>query len=152
MIKIVRTTSESKDFKILTIMLDQELKLIYGSTQAEFDQFNIIDYSETVIVAFIDNNPVGCGCFKNFDNNTAELKRMFVNRQFRGKGIGAAILSELEKWAKELDFSSIILETGVLQGKAVELYKKYGYKVIPNFYPYIGNELSICFEKNLSLI
>jgi GNAT superfamily N-acetyltransferase len=149
MTKIERTTSESKDFILLTKKLDQELKLIYGSTQEEFDQFNIIDNIETVIVAYINNTAAGCGCFKAFDKNTVELKRMFVDDQFRGEGIGAAILIELENWAKELGYSSIVLETGTVQIGAVALYKKYGYSVIPNFDPYIGNELSICFKKNL---
>lgn len=149
MIKLERTTSESMDFKLLANKLDQELKLIYGSTQEEFDQFNIVDNIVTVIVAYIDSNPAGCGCFKTFDNNTAELKRMFVDDQFRGKRIGAAILIELEKWAKELSHSSIVLETGTVQTEAVALYKNNGYTVIPNFDPYIGTELSICFKKNL---
>jgi putative acetyltransferase len=149
MIKIERTTSESKDFILLTKKLDQELKLIYGSTQEEFDKFNIIDNIETVIVAYIDNTAAGCGCFKIFDKNIAELKRMFVDDQFRRNQIGAAILIELENWAKELGYSSIVLETGTVQIEALALYKKYGYSVIPNFDPYLGNELSICFKKNL---
>jgi putative acetyltransferase len=149
MIKIERTTSESGDFILLTKKLDQELKLIYGSTQEEFDQFNIIDNIETVIVAYINNSAAGCGCFKTYDKNTAELKRMFVDDQFRGKGIASAILIELENWAKELGYSSIVLETGTVQIGAVAIYKKFGYSVIPNFDPYIGNELSICFKKNL---
>lgn len=149
MIKTERTTSESKDFILLTKKLDRELKLIYGSSQEEFDQFNIIDYIETVIVAYIDNIAAGCGCFKIFDKSTAEIKRMFVDDQFRGKGIGEAILIELENWAKELGYSSIVLETGTVQIGAVTLYKKHGYSVILNFYPYIGNELSICFKKSL---
>ena len=149
MIKVVRTNSESKDFKLLTNKLDQELKLIYGSSQDEFDQFNIIDNIKTVIVAYIDNMPAGCGCFKPFDSNVVELKRMFVEDKFRGKGLGNTILLELEKWAKELNFSSIILETGTVQKEAITLYKKNGFIVIPNFDPYIGNELSICFQKNI---
>jgi putative acetyltransferase len=149
MIKLERTTSKSKDFILLTKKLDQELKLIYGSTQEEFDQFNIIDNIETVVVAYIDNSAAGCGCFKTYDKNTAELKRMFVDDQFREKGIASAILIELEKWAKELGYSSIALETGKVQIGAVAIYKKFGYSVIPNFDPYLGNDLSICFKKNL---
>ena len=93
--------------------------------------------------------PAGCGCFKPFDSNVVELKRMFVEDKFRGKGLGNTILLELEKWAKELNFSSIILETGTVQKEAITLYKKNGFIVIPNFDPYIGNELSICFQKNI---
>jgi putative acetyltransferase len=150
MITLERTTSGSTDFKLLAGKLDQELKLIYGSTQEAFDQFNIVDNIATVIVAYIDSNPAGCGCFKTFDNNTVELKRMYVDDQCRGKGIGAAILFELEKWAKELSYASIVLETGTVQIEAVALYKKNGYTVIPNFDRYKGNELSICFKKDLS--
>ncbi len=150
MIKLERTTSESVSFKVLTGRLDQELKLIYGSTQEEFDQFNIVDNLRTVVVAYLESHPAGCGCFKRFDNNTVELKRMFVDSTIRGQGIGAAILHELEKWAKELNYSSIVLETGTVQIEAVALYKKHGYKVIENFDPYIGNELSLCFKKILT--
>lgn len=149
MINLERTTSDSNSFNILTNKLDNELKLIYGSGQEEFDQYNIMSNIETVVIAYANNNPVGCGCFKIFDSHTVELKRMFVDAKYRGKGIGAAILTELEKWAKEIKYSSIILETGSVQTEATQLYKKHGYQIIPNFEPYIGNELSVCLKKEL---
>lgn len=149
MIILERTTSDSNSFNVLTKKLDNELTLIYGSSQKEFDQYNIMSNIETVVIAHVNNHPVGCGCFKMIDRNTVELKRMFVDEQFRGKGIGAAILNELEQWAKEIKYSSIILETGSVQTDAIQLYKKHGYQIIPNFDPYTGNELSVCFKKEL---
>lgn len=41
------------------------------------------------------------------------------------------------------------LETGVENKQAVRLYERMGYKVIPNFGKYAGNEASVCFEKRL---
>ena len=149
MIILERTTSDSSQFKILTDKLDHELKLIYGSSQDEFDQYNIMSQLDTVVIAYINETPVGCGCFKKFDTATAELKRMFVGAPYRGQGIGTAVLTELENWAKEIRYSFIVLETGTVQPDAINLYQKHGYHIIPNFDPYIGNELSICFKKSL---
>jgi putative acetyltransferase len=67
----------------------------------------------------------------------------------RGKGIAAQILNELEKWAKELNYKKCVLETGHKQPEAIALYKKNGYKQIPNYGQYIGIENSVCFEKLL---
>lgn len=89
MIILERTTSDSSQFKILTDKLDHELKLIYGSSQDEFDQYNIMSQLDTVVIAYINETPVGCGCFKKFDTDTAELKRMFVDAPYRGHGIGS---------------------------------------------------------------
>lgn len=149
MIILERTTSDSSQFKILTEKLDHELKLIYGSSQDEFDQYNIMNELDTVVIAYINDIPVGCGCIKKFDTSSAELKRMFVDTNYRGQGIGSAVLTELENWAKEIKYSSILLETGTVQQDAIKLYQKHGYQIIPNFDPYIGNELSICFKKSL---
>lgn len=57
------------------------------------------------------------------------------------------ILSELEKWAAESGYSSTVLETGKRQPEAINLYKKAGYKIIPNFGQYEGVENSVCMMK-----
>jgi putative acetyltransferase len=75
-----------------------------------------------------------------------EFKRMFVSSNDRNKGVASQILKELEKWAKELNYSKCILETG---NHVVNFYKKNGYQIIPNYDQYIGMESSICCEKNM---
>lgn len=61
---------------------------------------------------------------------------MYVTDEQRGKGIGAAILAELEKWAGELQVGTIVLETGTSQPEAIHLYGKMGYALIPNYGQY----------------
>ncbi len=75
---------------------------------------------------------------------------MFVRPEIRGKGIAFEILTELEKWATELNFTSSILETGYKQPEAIRLYEKSGYALIPNYGQYEGVENSVCMKKNLN--
>ena len=149
MIILRRTTSNDKNFYTLAKDLDKDLRSRYGDSQDVFDEFNVIKNLETVVIAFDQNKPVGCGCFKILENDTVELKRMFVDEGHRFKGIGVAILNELENWAREIGFNSIVLETGIFQPEAIKLYEKNGYQIIPNYFPYEGNELSICMKKSL---
>jgi GNAT superfamily N-acetyltransferase len=150
MITIKRTDSSNTDLPGLIRELDKDLRGRYGAEQEHFDQFNKIENLETVVIAYAENEPVGCGCFKEFDSSSVEVKRMFVAPGHQRKGIGASILKELEKWAAEIGYNSMILETGTRQQEAIRLYQKIGYQIIPNFSPYIGNELSVCMKKELN--
>ena len=60
-----------------------------------------------------------------------------------------ALLLELEIWAKNLGFTSLILETGIRQTAAIALYEKAGYRRIENYGPYAQVEDSYCFAKDL---
>jgi ribosomal protein S18 acetylase RimI-like enzyme len=58
-------------------------------------------------------------------------------------------LGELEPWATELAYENCLLETGKRQPEAIGLYKKNGYKLIPNYGQYAEMGNSVCFEKSL---
>ena len=92
---------------------------------------------------------MACGAFKEYDSNSVELKRIFVVHEQRRQGLGKLIVNKLEAIAKSKGYKHAILETGIKQYEAIELYKKYGYYIIPNYGPYIGNFLSICMKKGL---
>ena len=149
MIEIKRTSSSETDFQHLVSELDGELSKRNGETNEFFAQYNKIDQIKHVIIATIDNKPVGCGAMKAYDSDTMEIKRMFVPIEMRGKGIAVHILKNLEKWAKEMNYSKCILETGNKMPEAIRLYEKSNYKVVPNYGQYNGIEDSICFEKHL---
>lgn len=149
MIELIRTTSKNTDFIFLNKMLDHELTIRDGEEHAFFDQFNKIDTIKHVVLAYEKGEVLGCGAFKKYDEETAEIKRMFVMPEGRGKKMATAILSELETWARELGFKKCILETGATFEDANGLYHKEGYEVIANFGQYIGVKSSICFCKTL---
>lgn len=150
MIERIRTNSHSTEFRMLTGKLDAALKQLYGTTQDAFDRYNEIENLDTVVLAYWNGMPAGCGCFKPFDEGRGELKRMYVEPEFRRRGIAQAVLHELEDWARDLGYAAMVLETGTLQPQAISLYSTEGYQIIPNFDPYSSNELSICMEKRFA--
>ena len=149
MINILRTSSENHDFIELVRLLDADLAIRDGDKHTFYDQFNKIDNIRYVVVAYDNNIPAGCGAIKEYKPDSMEVKRMYVLPEHRKKGIASKILDELEIWASELFYSKCILETGKGQPEAIELYKKKGYKLIPNYGQYSGVENSLCFEKRL---
>jgi putative acetyltransferase len=144
-----RTDSNDPDFLALIAMLDKNLLDRYGDLQSTYDRYNHLLNLDTVLVAYQDNIPVGCGCFKKFDDDAVEVKRMFVKPVARGKGIAHYILAGLEAWANEKGFAHTVLETGNNQPEAIRLYEKSGYAIIPNYGQYSGMETSICMRKKL---
>jgi putative acetyltransferase len=146
-LKIIRTDSANPDFIELVKLLDGELAERDGSEHSFYAQYNKIDLIKNAIVAYTGNEPVGCGAIKKYSDETAEVKRMFVKPEFRGKGIAVDILNELELWAREINFKSCILETGKKQPEAIRLYEKSGYTSIPNYGQYIGIDNSVCMKK-----
>ncbi len=151
MITIKRTNSDDIDFHALVERLNKYLLLQYGALQDFYSQFNKIDNIPNVVIAYLDNSPAGCGCFRRFDEYSVEVKRMFVADEYRGNGAGKAILNELEKWAAELGYGTMVLEMGNRQPEAAGLYRKQGYCIIPNYGQYAGmEETSTCMKKVLA--
>jgi len=144
-----RTNSNDPDFKLLVILLDNDLDKINGIIQLAYNQHNVIDFIETVLIAYVDGIPAGCGCFKKFNDDTVEIKRMFVKEDQRCQGIAGTLLTELEQWAKEKNYTHAVLETGKRHAEALHLYAKKGYTITENYEPYIGMEESVCMAKSL---
>ncbi|QEC79218.1 GNAT family N-acetyltransferase [Mucilaginibacter ginsenosidivorax] len=148
-VSLARTTSTDPDFRILVNQLDADLRDRNGAMMDIYDQHNVIEKIDTVVIAYVDNQPAGCGCFKWYDDEAVEVKRMFVRPDARGKGISKMVLTELETWAHSLGYKYTVLETGEKQVEALSLYPKSGYAPIPKYGPYVDLPDSICFRKAL---
>jgi GNAT superfamily N-acetyltransferase len=146
---ILRTNSENTDFVNLVKELDAYLKIVDGDDHDFYNQYNHIDVLKHTVVFYEKDVPVGCGAIKSFDAESMEVKRMYVNPEYRGGGIAQQILQELEKWTQELGYKYTILETGKRQVEAVRFYQKCKYQIIPNYGQYQGVENSVCFKKEL---
>lgn len=147
--ELIRTNSNNVHFQQLVKELDADLRSRYNELQDTYSQYNKVPDLPTVVIAMDGDEPAGCGCFKRFDENSVEIKRMFVSPLKRRKGIAAAVLCELLVWAKELGYESAVLETGILQQEAIGLYRREGFELIPNYGQYIGMETSICMKRKL---
>lgn len=149
-LSLKRTDSSNPDFRTLVAELDADLRQRNGDVMDVYDQHNIIEQIDTVVIAYIDDTPAGCGCFKSYDDEAVEVKRMFVRHEARGQGISRKILTELELWANELGHAYTVLETGNNQTEALALYRKAGYEQIPAYGVYADLPDSVCFRKQLA--
>ena len=149
MITFVKTDAKHQDFQNLVKLLDADLLIRDGEIHHFYAQFNKVDFIKNVIIAYVDEEAIGCGAIKMYDEQTMEIKRMFVKESHRNQGIAAKLLTHLEDWAKDLSFQKCILETGNNQPEAIRLYQKCDYEIIPNYGQYEGVETSFCFEKGI---
>ena len=95
MITLKRTTCNNPHFQQLVQELNKDLWVRYPETQHLYEGYNIITGIDTVVLAYKGEEPVGCGCFKPYDQQTIEIKRMYVQPGMRGGGIAYKILHEL---------------------------------------------------------
>ena len=101
------------------------------------------------LVARQDGRAVGCGAIRLLDGSTAEAKRMYVQPDLRGQGVGRAVLASLEAAAREHGARRLVLETGVHQQEALALYRRAGFTEVGCWGEYATSPSSICMEKRL---
>ena len=150
MISLRRTDSDDPDFIALVKLLDADLAERDGAEHGFYAQFNKIDKIRHAVVCFENDQPIGCGAIKAFNDEAMEVKRMYVSPDGRNKGIATRVLAELEIWANELGYVQCVLETGRRQPEAITLYEKNGYRRTDNYGQYVGVENSVCFAKDLA--
>ncbi|GLC81493.1 GNAT family N-acetyltransferase [Lacrimispora brassicae] len=145
------TDGEDQDFSMLCSRLDSDLdELVGGKFQrGQYEQYNQRDSIHDVIVAYREGEPVACGAFKMYDEDHAELKRIYVEPSHRKMGLGAELVRRLEAKAKIKGYRWCILETGKPLEAACCMYKKAGYKVVPNYGQYADMPDSICMERKI---
>ena len=133
--------------------LSRELASRYDFSDDGSGNFNPEDAAgprSEFLVGFVEGRPVACGAYRPMDERAAEIKRMYVIPEQRGRGLSKFVLAELERRAARMGYRVARLETGTKQPEAIALYEGSGYRRIPNFGIYVGNPLSVCFEKDLT--
>jgi GNAT superfamily N-acetyltransferase len=148
MTTIVRTNSQNTEFKELVKLLNLDLAERDGHDHP-LARFNDIDGIKYVVMAYENQKPLGCGAMSEYNKEDIELKRVYVPPVCRGKGVATRILTELEKWAKELSYYRAILVTRTNQPEAKAFYRKNGYVRIPNYGAAAKIKDCLCFAKKI---
>jgi GNAT superfamily N-acetyltransferase len=147
----VLTDGKNSDFEALCVLLDASLEKLAGHIidRTQYSPFNTLEKIRDVVLAYDGSLPVACAGFRHYEDGVAELKRVFVREEYRGRGISKAVLALLEKRAAEKGYTSLILETGAPLARSISLYKSLGYHLIDNYGPYQGMIHSVCMRKAL---
>ncbi len=151
LIEFKRTDGKNKDFVENCRLLDMDLDRRVGKKikREKYEKYNQLDEIQEAIVVYNDNKAVGGGAIRRYNNEDIELKRVFVHTKYQEQGIGTKLVSLLIEWAAELGYKRIILETGELLEESCYVYKKLGFKVIPNYGPYVNMPESLCMARDL---
>ena len=88
----------------------------------------------SLLLALYNNQVVGCVALKKIDNDSCEMKRMFVYPQYHGKGIGYALAKAIIGEASQLGYKYMKLDTSIRQVEALGLYEALGFKKIEAYY------------------
>jgi putative acetyltransferase len=101
-------------------------------------------------VARCDGKATGCGSLVLAGDGSAEIKRMFVAPEERGRNVGRRILERLEDAARGEGVTVLRLETGIHQPEAIGLYRAAGFQEIGPFGSYAADPLSLFMEKRVA--
>ncbi len=149
--EIIETNGENRDFVTLCRLLDDNLNRIVGGEKqrVQYNQYNQLEDIHDVFIIYDQNLPIACASFKYHEKGTAEVKRVFVREEYRGRGLSLLLMKRLEEKAKMQGYQNLILETGNMLTHAMGLYKKIGFMVIENYGQYKNMKESICMGKLL---
>lgn len=106
------------------------------------------DHEGTFLLATSDGEPVAYGGVRALSTEVGEVKRMWVHGDWRGAGLGARVLRELEALAARLGHQRVVLDTNSSLVEAIAMYRRAGYAEIPRYNdnPYA----EVFFEKPLT--
>lgn len=91
------------------------------------------DEIATFLLVRCGGRPRGCGALKTLAPGVAEVKRMWIHPELRGRGAGRRLLEALEAKAKKLGFHTLKLDTSRHLHEALGLYRAAGYREVPRY-------------------
>jgi len=142
---------DSPELAPLIAALSRELAAAYDHQDDGSSDYRVTEVfapRSAMLLGFVNDRAVACGAFRPYDDRVAEIERMYVMPEYRGRGFAAAILARLEELAWQAGFQAAWLETRNRQASAIRLYERTGYRRIPKYGIYEQSAWSICFEKS----
>ena len=145
------TDGNDEDFHRFYLSTEAYYSRIVGGlkNRQAFVPYNLSETISDVIIACVGDVAVGCAGLKAYSEHDAEIKRVWVERDYRRNHIAETMMSRIERKAKDLGFQRTIIQTRPIMKDAVGLYRKLGYRRIENYPPYDQLDGAICFAKEL---
>jgi GNAT superfamily N-acetyltransferase len=130
--------------------LDKEtLERYPGEPVFGIDEEGFVESGGVFLLGYLGGSAVACGALRPLDDGVFEVKRMYVRREFRSRGLSRLMLNRLELIARDAGRYELRIETGNKQPEALGLYYSTGFLEVQRFDPYVDIEYSICFAKHV---
>lgn len=102
------------------------------------------------LLGVLDGVPAAMGGWRRLADGRAEIKRMYVSKAMRRRGLAERMLVELERTAAAAGVDEVVLNTGPSQPEAIAMYRKHGYEPVPGFGHYACHPNALFFGKTLA--
>jgi GNAT superfamily N-acetyltransferase len=147
---IARREYSHPDAMRLIIQLQELYTRIYGSPDASpIDDAQFLPPRGAFAVGYLDGEAVAMGAWRRLGNDRAELKRMYVDDRYRGRGFSRTVLTWLEESALEHGVTVMVLETNQNHPAAIALYRSAGYTDVPHYGFYADNPKTVSLGREL---
>lgn len=149
-VEMAEASVESAEARQLVAEVQQEYVRRYGGRDSTpVDPAEFAPPDGTFLLARVGRTAIGCAGLRRHGDGVAEMKRMYVRPEHRGRGHARGMLAALEEWACSRGYTRVVLETGAAQPEAIALYTSSGYHPIDGFGHYRDSELSRSFARDL---
>ena len=149
---IAENSNHFEDAKNLFIEYSNSLSIDLSFQDFENELKSItVQYSKpngALILVFVNDSAIACAGIRKLDDETAELKRMFVRLEYRGQNIAQQMLVMAIDLAKKMNYKRIRLDTLPSMKAAQKLYTAFGFYEIPA-YRYNPVDGTVFMEKKL---
>jgi len=135
-LRIVETFSEQDITHIRALFKEYNDSLGFDLSFQNFDkEFAELPGKYTppegrLLLAIYDEKIAGCVALRKFENDICEMKRLYVRKEFRRKGIGKALSLAIINAAREIGYSYMKLDTVPWMREAITLYHSLGFSDI----------------------
>ncbi len=115
---------------VKSVLSDYGLKINPQETDKDLSDLDVYYFNKNGWFAVIEENHEIVGSYGIFkiDHDTCELRKMYLMRDYQGRGLGKRMMDDALEKAKELGYSRMVLETNKVLGKAVVMYRQYGFE------------------------
>ena len=110
-------------------------------------QANYLNAGGLFLVALNGEQVIGSGALRKLDDQTAELKRMWLLEAYHGQGVGYRLITQLFDFARQQGYIRVRLQTSPEQVRALAFYRQVGFYEIPCYNDGVDE---ISMEVNLS--
>lgn len=128
--EIVPVNATEKSLLQLFLKYDDFMIDFLGDDKNLYSRYDENEGIEKAWVVNCEGSPIGCVAFRRKDETVGEVKRLYIEKNYRGRGISKELLKKVEKYAKGQGCETLFLDTRITLEPAVSLYRSYGFEMI----------------------